>query len=88
MAFSSMVEVTFEIGGRVLSPDRIEDELERAIVAHLADTIGRRLRDIRDPKTGARPSVRVTGPDLANIKYVVVADSEELAQRAKIALID
>ena len=66
-----MIEVSFEIGGRKVRPNQIKDALERAVFEQVRDNLVRQVGNARDPETGARPKLRVTGRSLDNLKIKV-----------------
>lgn len=54
-----------KIGGRRVRPNQIARELEKEVVKRLKKEIP---KNVRDPKTGQRMPVRVTGANLKNLK--------------------
>lgn len=77
-----MIDVTFEINGRKVRPNQIPDALERAMFEDVRDQLVRMVGNIRDPKTGARPKLRVRGRNLENLS-VEVEGSAELIEEIK-----
>lgn len=62
-----MIEVSFEINGRKVQPNKIADALERAMFETIRDDLARKVGNIRDPETGARPKLRVVGRSLKDL---------------------
>ena len=56
-----MIDISFEINGRKVQPDRVGDELERAMVQQIEKQLRETLRHVRDPLSGegARVCVNV-----------------------------
>jgi hypothetical protein len=77
-----MIDVSFEIDGRKVRPNQIQDALERAMFEDVRDQLVRKVGNIRDPKTGARPKLRVRGRSLDNLS-VEVEGSPELIEEVK-----
>ena len=77
-----MIEITFEINGRKVNPNRIGDAFEAAALETVKKQIVERVGSIRDPRTGERPKIKVKGRDLNNLSFEVTG-SEELIQRVK-----
>jgi len=80
-----MLNVTFEINGRQMTPDKINDAFELQIIEALESDIREKLTGIRDPDTGAFPIVVVRGQTLDNLSFEVEG-SPELISRVNNAL--
>ena len=80
-----MIDVSFEINGRKVRPGQIANELERAMLESVRDEIVRKVGNIRDPKTGEQPKIKVKGRSLDKLSFEVTG-SEELIQRVTKAL--
>jgi len=63
-------------------PDRLTDALEQAMYEKVRDHLVRQVGNARDPKTGARPKLRVTGRRLDDLK-IEVEGSPELIKEVK-----
>lgn len=46
-----MINLTFEINGCRVDPNRIGDALERAVFQQVRDGIAKKIRDVRDPES-------------------------------------
>jgi hypothetical protein len=66
-----MVKITFEIDGRPVTANNLEDAFEKAIFAAVKEQIQPKLAGIRDPETGECPIVAVRGRDLENLSFEV-----------------
>ncbi len=77
-----MIDITFEINGRKVDPRKIGDALERAVYDSVIKQITQKVGNIRDPKTGKRPKIKVKGRNLDNLSYEI-SGSEELIEKVK-----
>lgn len=75
-----MINLTFEINGRRVDPNRIGDALERAVFQQVRDSIVKKLRDVRDPDTGKAPQVTVKGRSLDDLKIDVKGSDAVIAE--------
>lgn len=62
-----MIDITFEVDGRKVHPNRIADALERAVFECVRDDLVRKVGNIRDPETGARPKLRMVGRSMKDL---------------------
>lgn len=77
-----MLDISFEINGRKVNPNRIADEFEKAIYRQIRDELVRKVGSICDPKTGERPKLKVTGRSLKDLS-IEVSGSEKLIEEVK-----
>lgn len=77
-----MVSISFEINGRKISPNRVTDALECAILQEVTQSIKKALTSIRCPMHGGCPSVKATGRSLPSLSYEVEGCCQELIDRA------
>jgi len=66
-----MVKVEFKLNGRSVRPNDIANQLEKAMLNQVQEGIKKKLRSVRDPETGAAPTVTVTGRSLDNLSFEV-----------------
>lgn len=71
-----MGDIIFEIGGRRVNPNNIGDSLERAVFEGLKSEISKKIKNIRDPKTGHFPKVIVKGSSIENLSFEVEGPAE------------
>jgi len=81
-----MIEITFEINGKKVDPKNIRNELERALYETVVEEIEEKIINIRDPKTGEHPKIKVVGKSLDKLTFEITASSEALIARTKKAL--
>ena len=80
-----MIDISFEINGRKVNPNRIGDALEAAVLESVKAQIISKVGSIRDPKTGQRPKIKVSGRNIENLTFEV-SGSPELVERVKAEL--
>jgi len=66
-----MIDVTFEIGGKKVSPNRVGDELEKAIFKQVTENIKKALSSVRCPEHGEHPNVVVKGRSMDKLNFEV-----------------
>lgn len=77
-----MIDVTFEIGGRRVSPNRFGDEIEKAILTKAATNVKKALNSVTCPEHGQRPKVTLTGMDINNLSCDVEGCCQKLVDTA------
>jgi hypothetical protein len=77
-----MIDISFEINGRKVHPNRIADALERAVFESVRDDLVRKVGSVRDPETGARPKLRVVGWSLKDLS-INIEGSPALIEEVK-----
>lgn len=77
-----MLDVSFEINGRKVCPNQVVSSLERAILESVKKEILQKVGQIRNPKTGERPRIRVNGRSLDKLSFKV-SGSDDLIKRVK-----
>lgn len=74
-----MLKITFEIDGRPVSANSIEDAFEQAILSAVEEDIRSKLAGVRDPETGEFPVVAVRGRNLENLSFEVSGSDRLIA---------
>lgn len=72
--------IRFEIGGRRVDPDKIEDALMAAMLEGIRTEIREKVGAIRDPETGEFPTVVVRGKSIDNLSMSVVGSPAIIAE--------
>lgn len=72
--------ITFEIDGRPINPDNFEDAMMAAILNQVRQEIQEKIGSIRDPETGAFPTVIVRGKSLDDLRLSVEGSPEIIAK--------
>lgn len=66
-----MIDISFEIGGRRVSPNNIGNSLERAILDGIQKQIFNQLRAVTCPEHQQKPKVRVKGRSLEALHFEI-----------------
>lgn len=77
-----MIDISFEINGRRVDPHRMQDALEGAVLQSVKEKIASNIRNIRDPKTGLPPKIRVKGASIRSLSFEIEG-SEEVIKLVK-----
>ena len=77
-----MFEISFEINGRKVHPDRIGDEFEKAMYQAVKEELTNKVGNIRDPITGERPTLTVKGRSWEDLA-IEVHGSQALIEEVK-----
>ena len=80
-----MIDISFEINGSKINPNRMGDALQAAVLESIKKQIHSKIGSIRDPKTGQRTKIKVKGRNLDNLTFEV-SGSPELVERIKAKL--
>jgi len=73
-----MTEITFEIDGRKVNPNRLGDALEKAILQSVQESIRKKVGAIRCPKHGQTPKVICKGRSVNNLSFEVTGCCQDL----------
>jgi hypothetical protein len=74
-----MIDISFDINGRKVSPGLIGDALARAALRSIQEQIVKKVGAIRDPRTGERPKIAVKGRGLKNLSFEVTGSERLIA---------
>lgn len=66
-----MSNLSFKVNGRKVSRASMMSALERKAFKLVRDELVRKLRNIRDPETGAPPKIKVKGQNLHDLEIEV-----------------
>ena len=80
-----MIDISFEINGRKVNPNQMGNALEQALLSSIKDEVTKKVRSIRDPKTGERPKIKVKGRSIDKLSFEI-SGSEDLVARVRKAL--
>ena len=73
-----MIEVTFEINGKRIDPNNLQDALERAVLQSVQEFVRTRLRAIRCPEHGEAPRVICKGRSIDDLSFEVTGCCQSL----------
>lgn len=77
-----MIDVTFEIGGRKVSPNKLGDELQKVILTEVASKVKKALSSLTCPDHHRRPKVTIKGRDINNLSWEVQGCCQKLIDAA------
>lgn len=77
-----MVNISFEVGGRKVSSDQFGDALEKEALKQITDSIKKKLSSVRCKEHGERPSVKIKGKGLSDLKFEVCGCCQDLIDQA------
>ena len=66
-----MLKIEWKLSGRKVWPNDIANQLERAMLSQIEEMVRGKLRGVRDPETGAAPTITVFGRSLDNLSFEV-----------------
>lgn len=66
-----MLKIEWKLNGRTIRPNDIANQLERAMLSQIEEMVRGKLRGVRDPETGAAPTITVVGRSLDNLSFDV-----------------
>jgi hypothetical protein len=66
-----MFEIQFRIDGHRVEPGQIANEVERAILAQISDSIKKQVGSVRCPDHGKPAAIVATGHTLSDLKLEV-----------------
>jgi hypothetical protein len=81
-----MLDISFEINGRKVSPNNVGNVLERAILQSVSDSIKRNVGSLRCPEHSSAPKIVVKGRDLSNLSFEVSGCCQKLMDSVKARL--
>ncbi len=79
--------ITFEVKGRKVSQKQFFKSIEKNVHDAVKEHLVKEVSKVRDPETGEKPSVKVSGNSLDNL-CVKVSGSESLIKQVKDKLSD
>lgn len=85
-AENPVIDIEFKLNGRKVRPNDNANELERPVFKQVRDNIAYKLKNVRDPHTGAAPKVTVSRRSLDNLSFEVEGSPtliEEVTRRLK-----
>lgn len=66
-----MLKIEWKLNGRKVRPNDIANQLERAMLSQIEEMVRGKLRGVRNPETGAAPTITVVGRSLDNRSFEV-----------------
>jgi len=78
-----MIDISFEIGGKKVSPNNIQNALESAMVSEITNSIKKSVQGITCPDHGGRPKLKVKGRNLKKLSVEVSGCCDKLTDRVQ-----
>lgn len=78
-----MIDISFEINGRKVSPRNVGDTLESAMLQSIQDSISKAVGSARCPEHGHKPKIKVKGRNLDSLKFEVSGCCDSLIEQVK-----
>lgn len=78
-----MIDISFEINGRKVSPRNVGNTLESAMLQTVQDSIAKAVRSARCPEHGQKPRISVKGRNLDSLKFEVSGCCDSLIEEVK-----
>ncbi len=83
-----MIEVSFEIGGIIVRPNKVKDALEKALFQGVQDYIKQAVGSVCCPVHGTGPKVICKGPNLSDLSFEVSGCCQKLTNAVETKLIN
>ena len=77
-----MIDVTFEIGGKNVDPNRIGDAQEKAMLAEVATSTKKALSSVTCPEHGQKPKVTIKGRTVDDLSWEIEGCCQALIDTA------
>ena len=78
-----MLDISFELNGRKVSPNNIGNALEAAMLNSVKDSIGKSVGSIRCSEHGQRPKITAKGRSIDSLSLEVTGCCDALIEQVK-----
>lgn len=78
-----MIDISFEINGKKVSPRNVGNALESALLQSVQESITKSVGSARCPVHGQRPKIKVKGRNLDSLSFEVSGCCEQLIETVK-----
>lgn len=78
-----MIDISFEISGRKVSPRNVGGALESAMLQSIQDSISKAVGSARCPEHGQKLKIKVKGRNLDSLKFEVSGCCDRLIDEVK-----
>ena len=78
-----MIDISFEINGRKVSPRNMGNALESAMLQSVQDSISKAIGSARCPEHGQKPKIKVKGRNLDSLTFGVSGCCDNLIDEVK-----
>ena len=78
-----MIDISFEINGKKVSPRNVGDALESAMLQSIQDSISKAVGSAHCPEHGQKPKIKAKGRNLDLLKFEVSGCCDNLIEEVK-----
>tara|TARA_R110002096_G_scaffold150917_3_gene313048 strand:+ start:7951 stop:8199 length:249 start_codon:yes stop_codon:yes gene_type:complete len=78
-----MIDISFEINGRKVSPRNMSNALEAAVLQSVQESIKKTVGSARCPTHGQTPKIKVKGRKLDSLSFEVSGCCDQLIETVK-----
>jgi hypothetical protein len=78
-----LIEISFEINGRKVQPNKIGEELTKAVLSKVAEQVKGKLVSVRCSDHGGSPKIICKGRSIENLSFEVSGCCEKLIDTVK-----
>jgi len=78
-----MIDISFEINGRKMSPRNVGNMLESAMLQSVQDSISKAIGSARCSEHGQKPKIKVKGRNLDSLKFEVSGCCDNLIEEVR-----
>ena len=78
-----MIDISFEINGRKVSPHNMGNTLESALLQSVQESITKSVGSARCPEHGQKPKIKVKGRELDSLNFEVSGCCDQLIETVK-----
>ena len=81
-----MIDISFEINGKKVSPRNVGDAFESAVLESIQDSVSKTVGTVHCPKHGKKPKIKVKGRNLDSLSFEVSGCCDSLIEEVKTKL--
>ena len=78
-----MIDISFEINGRKVSPRNMGNAMESALLQSVQESITKAVGSARCPEHGQKPKIKVKGRKLDSLSFGVSGCCEQMIETVK-----
>ena len=78
-----MFDISFEINGRKVNPNDMENALESLILSQVAESVKESVGNLRCAEHGQSPKIKVKGRNLDNLSFDISGCCDDLIEKVR-----
>jgi len=78
-----MIDISFELNGRKVTPNNIGNALESAMLNSIKDSVGKSVGSMRCSEHGERPKIKAKGRNIDSLTLEVTGCCDALIEQVK-----